>query len=159
MAITSQQMREDREMVPRILIRAVGLLLAACLGIAVYARVTDQPLVSQWPEIEVVEEQTVRIFAEMSGAARVFNTNGELVADLSAEEGGFIAGVTRAMARERLKFDVASDAPVRIVRFADGRLGLRDDLSGWRVELLGFGVDNTAAFDRLLRAATALEQG
>ena len=62
MAITSQQMREDREMVPRILIRAVGLLLAACLGIAVYARVTDHPLVSHLPEIEVVEEQTVRIY-------------------------------------------------------------------------------------------------
>ena len=75
------------------------------------------------------------------------------------DEGGFIAGVTRAMARERIKYDVAADAPVRIVRFADGRLGLRDDFSGWRVELLGFGADNTAAFDRLLNAAIALDQG
>jgi putative photosynthetic complex assembly protein len=39
---------------------------------------------------------------------------------------------------------------VRLIRFEDGRIALKDDLTGWRAELIGFGADNTAAFARLL---------
>ena len=41
---------------------------------------------------------------------------------------------------------VRDDRPAR----ADGRLGLRDELTGWRVELMGFGDTNRDAFLALL---------
>jgi putative photosynthetic complex assembly protein len=46
--------------------------------------------------------------------------------------------------------DVEVTPPVRIVRFADGRLGLRDPATGWRVELISFGSTNRDAFEALL---------
>jgi len=40
--------------------------------------------------------------------------------------------------------------PIRLVRYSDGRLSLRDDFTDFRAELLGFGADNERAFARLL---------
>jgi putative photosynthetic complex assembly protein len=65
-------------------------------------------------------------------------------------EAGFISGVHRALTRERMLAKVEGNPPVRIVRFADGRLGLRDPATGWRVELIGFGDTNREAFAALL---------
>ena len=55
-----------------------------------------------------------------------------------------------ALARERMLAKIDGNPPVRIVQFADGRLGLRDELTGWRVELMGFGDTNRDAFLALL---------
>ena len=96
------------------------------------------------------QERVLHIYGSMSGKARVFDAHGNQIADLEGTDGGFISGVWRSLARVRGLQDIPPDAPVRLVKFADGRLGLRDDLSGWRVELIGFGKDNTAAFAKLL---------
>jgi putative photosynthetic complex assembly protein len=40
--------------------------------------------------------------------------------------------------------------PVRIVEYANGRLTVVDDHTGWSAELGAFGSDNKAAFERLM---------
>ncbi|MEO1549887.1 MAG: photosynthetic complex assembly protein PuhC [Pseudomonadota bacterium] len=145
--------RRDKEMVPRVLLRAVGLLVAASLLITVFARLTDQPLAAMPPDIPIIEERVLIITGSMSGAATVTDAqSGELIADLDATEGGFVAGIWRTMRRERGKYGVDPSAPIRLVRFQDGHIALRDDLTPWRAELIGFGVDNTAVFMRLLKS-------
>lgn len=143
--------REDRERIPRALLVAMLVLVLASLAIASFARLTDQPLVATPEPAAVVTDQQIRIFGSMSGAAKVLSMEGELIADLTPDKGGFIAGVWRALARERAKVDVAPTEPVHIIAYENGRLELYDEFSGWRVELIGFGVDNAAAFQRLLR--------
>jgi len=140
----------DRELVPRFLVRAVGTLMLISLVLVAYARFTDRPLEAVPPEGAVAAERVVVLFSDMSGAVRVLDAQGSVVADLGPEEGGFISGVGRALARERTKHGVPETAPVRLVRYADGRIALFDDLTGWRAELIGFGRDNAAAFARLL---------
>ena len=141
---------EDREMVPRVLLRAVGLLVATTLAITVYARVTGMEPAAMPPESPVAQERGLVIYGDMSGAARVFDLDGTQVAALDPTQGGFISGVWRALARVRDTHGVDAHAPIRIVRFEDGRLALIDDFTGWRAELQGFGRDNRAAFARLL---------
>lgn len=143
-------MREDREKIPRILLRAIGLLLFTVLVLVSFARITGMEPAAMPPNVPAVAERTVIIFGDRAGNARVLDINGTQIADLTPEQGGFISGVWRSMARQRNQMDIDPNAPVRLVKFADGRLGLRDDLTGWRVELIGFGRDNTAAFARLL---------
>lgn len=147
---TLEMRRRDKEMIPTLLLRAMLFLVLACLAIVAYARVTDRPLEAKFPDQPIIEERTIQIFGEMSGAARVLDGEGRLVMDLSPEEGGFIAGMTRALSRERMKVGVADSAPVRIVRYEDGHIALIDDSTGWEAQIIGFGKDNTAAFERLL---------
>lgn len=142
--------KRDKEMIPRALLRGMLALVVASMALAVYSRVTDMPLSSMPPEQPVVAERVVHIHAKMDGSARVTDAFGTVIVDLGPTEGGFVAGVSRALARERTKLGIPADAPVRLIRYQDGRMGLRDDLSGWRAEMHGFGRDNEAAFRRLL---------
>ncbi len=147
-----QKLRErDREMIPTVLIRAMFALVMASLVIVTFARVTDRPLEASPPTgVAVFKERQIILEGSMSGAARVLDTNGNVIADLDATEGGFIAGVWRVLQRERSQNRVALDAPVRLVLWKDGRLSLQDETTGWRAELTGFGATNLDAFARLL---------
>jgi putative photosynthetic complex assembly protein len=64
--------------------------------------------------------------------------------------GGFITVIQNAMERARLTAGVDKLLPLRIVRYANGRLSVVDDHSGWSAELGAFGSDNRAAFERLM---------
>ena len=146
--------RRDREMVPTILVQAVGTLVVCALFIVGYARLTDRPLEAMPPmeaSAGVAQSRTIFIDADgATGAARVLGPDGTVLADLGPEEGGFVAGVHRALLFERARQGVDAGAPVRLVRFETGALSLRDDLTGWRAELIGFGADNARTFARLL---------
>lgn len=141
----------DREKIPTLLLRGMLTLVICSLLIVAYARFTDRPLEATPPaNAPIAAERAIILSGAMNGSAQVLDMNGALIAALSAEEGGFIAGVYRVLVHERKKHDAPIHAPVRLVKFEDGRLALYDDLTGWRAELIGFGRDNYAAFARLL---------
>lgn len=142
--------RRDREMIPRVLLRAMAALVLSCLALVTYARLTDRPLEALPPDGPVAAERIIHIDAGTDGAARVLARDGTLIADLGPTEGGFVGGVWRAVLHERGKIGADPSAPVRLVRFEAGGLALKDDVTGWRAELIGFGADNAAAFARLL---------
>lgn len=143
----------DKEMIPTVLIRAMFILCLCVLIIVSYARLTDRPLSAMPPseaEVPIVTERTVRIFAELDGSARVIALDGTVVADFAADEGGFVAGIYRVLERERGAVGLEASDPIRVVRYADGRISLRDALTDFRAELVGFGATNEAAFARIL---------
>lgn len=142
--------QRDKEMIPRILLRAMLALVLLCLAIVAFARVTDRPLEAQFPAMPILEERTIQIFGEMDGSAVVMFADGAPDIVLSAEEGGFVSGMTRALGHERGLSGIPATEPVRLVRHSDGRLSLIDDLTGWEAQIIGFGKDNTAAFERLM---------
>lgn len=148
--MSSQTLPKDREMVPRFFVRAMFGLVLVVLILVTYARLTDRPLEAMPSNGPIVQERVIHIFGTMAGAAKVLDADGTLIADLDPTKGGFIAGIWRSLNHERAKTGADKHAPVRLVRFDDGRLAIFDDTTNFRVELMGFGADNTAAFARLL---------
>jgi len=149
-AVRTAAEAREREMVPRVLVRAMFGLVAVVLALVTFARLTDRPLEAVPQDGEIAQERVIEIHGTMAGAAKVVGVDGALIADLDPTEGGFIAGIWRSLNHERAKRDLTTTGPVRLVRFKDGRLALFDDQTGYRVELMGFGVDNHAAFAQLL---------
>jgi putative photosynthetic complex assembly protein len=149
--MTPPRMRAPQdEMVPRVMVRAVLVMLAICLGLVTWARVTDRPLESTPPRGPVIAERIVYLSGDTSGAATVLDADGAVIADLDPTAGGFIAGVDRVLARERAKTGEPLDGPV-VLRLREGnRLSVYDPSTGWSAELMGFGATNTRAFARLL---------
>ncbi len=142
---------EEHQMIPKVLIRAMLALVLAALAIATFARVTDRPLVSTPPVSPVKAEAALILEADAaSGAATVYLSDGTLLAALSPEEGGFIAGMYRVIVRERTKHRVALGAPILLQAFENGRMAITDPETGWSADLMGFGESNAAAFARLL---------
>lgn len=149
-AQTKVYSEEDR-MVPKFLIRAMLALVLATLALTTFARVTDRPLVSTPPVSPIKAEAALILDADaVSGAAVVSLTDGSVLAELTPEEGGFIAGVNRVIVRERTKHRVAQGAPILLQAFENGRMAITDPETGWSADLMGFGETNSAAFARLL---------
>lgn len=80
---------------------------------------------------------------------------GQLVSTIAAgaEQGGFIRGVLRGLARERHLHGIGAEPPFILTRWSDGSLSLVDQGTGRSVDLGGFGSDNSAAFAALLQGA------
>ncbi|MEM9797585.1 MAG: photosynthetic complex assembly protein PuhC [Pseudomonadota bacterium] len=144
----------DREMIPTVLLRAMGVLVVCALLITTYAVMTDRPLEAMpvmEGEARILKERAIFLDADgTTGAARVLDEYGTVIADLDPSQGGFVAGMHRVLTFERSRRDLGMETPVRLVLFEGGQLSLRDDATGWRAELIGFGAKNADTFAKLL---------
>jgi putative photosynthetic complex assembly protein len=108
-------------------------------------------------EIAPVAQRSLH-FADMpDGSVEIADAaSGAHVATIAAggEQGGFIRGVLRGLARERRMNGLGARQPFTLTRWEDGSLTLRDEGTGRMVELGGFGADNRAAFAALLAPET-----
>lgn len=149
MANLEHQMKmRDREMVPRILVRAMFALMAFSLALTTYAVVTDRPKVGQLALAPAAEVLPVT-FEALDEGYLLKGPSGEILAASAAERSGFIAVIGRLVDRERARRSIAGNPPVDVVLRENGGVGLSDPATGFEVELVGYGADNVAAFARL----------
>ncbi|TDL86058.1 photosynthetic complex assembly protein PuhC [Meridianimarinicoccus aquatilis] len=145
-----QRTTMDDAKVPTFLVKTMFGMVLLCLTMVTAHTLLDRPLVATPPTVPAAQERVLYLDGTMGGAATVSAQDGTVIADLSSEEGGFVAGIWRVLQRERAKFGVASDGPVTLVRGTNGRLSLYDPSTNWRADLMGFGAGNARTFARLL---------
>ena len=151
MSQLEQQMRHrDKEMVPRILVQAMFALMAASLAIVAYAQWFDVPNRGVLVEAPIVQSLEITMEGDRSGIYEVRTVDGTLIASSSDEKAGFLGVIGRVIDRERFKNNVTGNAPFQVVRRENGNIAILDDTTDLRVELIGYGKDNVAAFARLL---------
>lgn len=138
------------EIVPMMLVRLVFALILSVLALVTVATLSGRPLEATPPQAEVIRERLIYLSGDTSGAARVLDESGTVLARFAPETGGFIAGVERVLHRERMKHGVDGTGPVLLQLREGNRLSLTDPSTGWSAELMGFGADNTRSFARLL---------
>lgn len=138
------------QMVPRPLVYAMFALMFGSLGLVAFAQLTDRPNVGVLYEAPIVQERSVILSGDRNGAYVVTDVDGTVIAASSDEKAGFIGVIGMVVNRERFTQGVTSDAPVRVVRRDNGNISIIDDTTGMVTELIGYGVDNVAAFARLL---------
>ncbi len=130
----------------------IGVMLLAMLvavGLARWSgldpRTPDAPV--QW--------QRDLLFRDLPGGdiAVLDHRTGQAVARFSGEQ-GFLRSSLRALARERIRENLSSDAPFLLIGRTDGRLTLQDPSTGQRIDLESFGPSNAAVFASLRLAGT-----
>lgn len=158
-AQSTHSTRPPRERIPRFLLQVMAAMVLASLALAVFARLTDRPLEATPPPAEILRERFIILSGTMSGEARVFDLSGHLIANLNAQQGGFVAGVYRSIARARGKSHLSEGLPVILTHYDDGRLAIHDPYTDWTAQLRGFGQDNFEAFMRILDAPKIARSG
>lgn len=141
---------DEANRVPRMMVRAVLALILSTLALVTWSVMTRQPLESLPPISPLKAQRAFSLDSDLTGAVRVFDATGALLADLPPEKGGFIAGVHRVILHERGKARLPEDGPVLLQAYENGRMAIIDPATGWRADLMGFGADNARAFARLL---------
>ena len=148
MSMTYTRPSDDPDKIPAPLLRAILVLVLATLVLVSYAVLTGRPHEGVPKSADVVQERSIILQGGGAQAVTVLDANGKVLMDLP--HGGFITVIQNAMERARLTAGVDKMLPVRIVKYANGRLSAVDNYSGWSAELGAFGSDNRAAFERLM---------
>jgi putative photosynthetic complex assembly protein len=136
------------EMIPANLLRGMLALVLASVILTGYSALTGRDQVGVPKPAAIVAERSIILQGGGAQAVTVLSADGTLLMDLP--HGGFITVIQNGLERARLTAGVDKLLPVRIVKFANGRLTVVDDHSGWSAELGAFGNDNRAAFERLM---------
>lgn len=142
---------DAKQVVPQVLLRAVAALVATALLIVGYAVLTGREPSAQAHDRVAVAERLIQIKARADGGTIITGTDGKVLADVAPNEKGFLTVIRRAMEFERHRNAIDTNPPVALIRFADGRIGLRDDATDWKIGLIGFGQDNARAFAELIQ--------
>jgi putative photosynthetic complex assembly protein len=129
------------------------VLVGMALLLVVTARLTGyQP--AKPPPSSVVQSEDLRFEDQPTGAVAIYSSrDNRLVDTLPPGTNGFVRGVLRGLARERRADNIGPDLPLRLTRWADGRLSLDDPSTGRHVDLEVFGPTNAGAFADILIAS------
>ncbi|MBU2033722.1 MAG: phosphonoacetaldehyde methylase, partial [Alphaproteobacteria bacterium] len=130
-----------------------ALLLTAAVRIGWLERSAVPSVERAEAAVAPLEQRSLRFADGADGSVLITEAaTGERVGMIAAgsEQGGFIRGVMRGLARERRMYDVGSEPPFTLTLWQDGSMSLVDDATGRSVELGAFGPDNRAAFAVLL---------
>ncbi|MEM6409427.1 MAG: photosynthetic complex assembly protein PuhC [Pseudomonadota bacterium] len=149
-SLANQMKYRDREMVPRVLVRAMFGLMLVSVALVGYARWADVPLTGVAPDSPVVEERAITLTGTRRDGYAVTDATGAQIAHSTDERKGFIDVIASSINRERLVKGITSNDPLRLVRRENGHVAVIDPASGWKIELIGYGKDNVAAFATLL---------
>ena len=102
------------------------------------------------PPASVVESRDLLFSDGPDGSVRVTDPQGVEVAVVKPGTNGFLRGVMRGLAQERLRRHEGTAIPFRLTHWSDGRLSLTDPVTNRHVYLEAFGPTNAAAFAALL---------
>ncbi len=149
-SLASQMKHRDREMVPKFLVQAMFALMIAAIALVSYARLTGREVTSVAPHSDVLREISVTLTGTRSDGVAVLDRNGSHIAHSSLNKSGFIDVIWVSVMRERALHNVSPSEPIRVVRRENGHTAVIDDTTGWKIELIGYGQDNVAAFARLV---------
>lgn len=149
-SLANQMKHRDRDMVPSVLVKAMFSLMLAAVVLVGYARLTDRPVGAVAPHSDVEREIAITLVGDRNTGVQVLGADGAELAHSTDELSGFIDVVWIAITRERLLHDIPSNEPLRVVRRANGHTAVIDDTTGWKIELIGYGQDNVAAFAKLI---------
>ncbi len=138
------------QLIPKVLLRAMLGLVLITLALVGYAVATDRPHEAQVHTAAVVKSMLIEIKDGPDGGTRITDMEGNLLSDTSRKASGFLSVVQNALAFERKQHGITENPPVHLIRFADGRIGLRDDATGWKINLIGFGQDNARVWREII---------
>lgn len=151
-SLANQMKHRDRDMVPKFLVQAMFGLMLASVALVGYAQLTDMPNSGAVIESAVINERAITLVGGRDRAAgvAVLDVNGEQIAHSTLNKSGFVDVIWVSINRERTLNNITTNDPLRLVRRENGHVAVIDPATDWQIELVGYGVDNVAAFARLI---------
>jgi putative photosynthetic complex assembly protein len=94
-------------------------------------------------------QRTLRFEDRPNGDVAVMEGQSNTEITRYSGEQGFVRGILRALARERMRRGIGSGPTFELIGYTDGRQTLLDPATGQRINLESFGPTNMAAFAML----------
>jgi len=141
---------DAKQVIPKVLLRAMAGLALISLAVVSFAVLTDRPHEARIHTAAEAKSMLIQLNASPDGGTIVTDMEGNVLSRTGRGTAGFLSVVQNALIFERDRNNVTGNPPVHLIRFADGRIGLRDDASGWKINLIGFGQDNARVWREII---------
>jgi putative photosynthetic complex assembly protein len=150
----------DHEPFPRgALIAALGLVgfsLLATTAVRLVRINAPAPVAATQPAPALTVD--LRFSDEADGSIRVQNAKtDQIVATIQPGVGGFVRGVMRGLARDRISRHIGETPPFRLSQARSGHMTLEDTATGRVIDLESFGSGNRDSFVQLLHSAAGVQ--
>lgn len=137
---------------PRAPLFGAAALVMLALALAGVSRFTGIGAVTV-EQATPVETRALRFEDRADGSVAVLEYGSRKVIEVYAPgTNGFVRGVMRGLARDRMLRGLGDEAPFELIRWDDDRLSLRDTATGYQIELVSFGITQLEVFAELLHA-------
>jgi putative photosynthetic complex assembly protein len=124
-----------------------ALLLLTLAAVAWQSRIGGGPVAQETASVQW--QRSLRFEDRPNGDIAVLDAASQREVARFQGEQGFLRGSLRALARERQRRGLGSEAPFELTGHVDGRITLRDTATGQRIALESFGPTNSAVFSQL----------
>lgn len=146
----------DHEPFPKAALLAVsavlGFSLVATTAVRLVRISAPSPIAAVQPA--PVASADLRFNDQADGSIQVRNARtGAAVARIEPGVGGFVRGVMRGLAHDRIRRHIGDGPAFRLSQAANGQMSLTDTATGRVIDLESFGAGNRDSFVQLLRAA------
>jgi putative photosynthetic complex assembly protein len=132
----------------------VGFSLVSAAAVRLVRISTPAPIAASQPA--PVASADLRFSDQSDGSIKVQNTRtDQVVATIQPGVGGFVRGVMRGLARDRIRRHIGEAPPFRLSQAKNGRISLEDTATGRVIDLESFGAGNRDSFVQLLHAPGA----
>jgi putative photosynthetic complex assembly protein len=135
----------------------ITVLLTGAVSLGLVAGPVTMEQARKTSGVTAIASRDLQFLDQPGGSVQIRDVTKGSVATtiMPGTESGFIRGVMRGLARDRMLRHLGSDQPFRLTLWSNQQLSITDMATGRNIELNGFGDTNRTAFIALLNAKPA----
>jgi len=136
------------DLVPKGFLYAVSIMVVLSLLVVFSASLFRGEQLDDIEKIEILETAKLKLAKLSDGSVSIANTKNEQILNSNDGKSGFLSVILTGLEYNRKKsgLELLDSYDIEIIRFASGRISLKDSKANWRLNVTSFGRKNSELF-------------
>ena len=146
MQVTPKYSKND--LVPKGFLYAVSIMVVLSLLVVFSASLFRGEQLDYIEKTEILETAKLKLARLSDGSVSIANTKNEQILNSNDGKSGFLSVILTGLEynRKKLGLELLDSYDIEILRFASGRISLKDSKANWRLNVTSFGRKNSELF-------------
>ena len=136
------------DLVPKGFLYAVSTMVVLSLLVVFSSSLFTGEQLDDIEKIEILETAKLKLAKLSDGSVSIANTKNEQILNSNDGKSGFLSVILTGLEYNRKKsgLELLDSYDIEIIRFASGRISLKDSKANWRLNVTSFGRKNSELF-------------
>ena len=136
------------DLVPKGFLYAVSIMVVLSLLVVFSASLFPGEQLDDIEKMEILETAKLKLAKLSDGSVSIANTKNEQILNSNDGKSGFLSVILTGLEYNRKKsgLELLDSYDIEIIRFASGRISLKDSKANWRLNVTSFGRKNSELF-------------
>mgnify|MGYP001184268943 FL=1 len=136
------------DLVPKGFLYAVSIMVVLSLLVVFSASLFPGEQPDDIEKMEILETAKLKLAKLSDGSVSIANIKNKQLLNSNDGKSGFLSVILTGLEynRKKLGLELLDSYDIEILRFASGRISLKDSKAGWRLNVTSFGRKNSELF-------------